>query len=902
MVGRAAPLSRLTGLVADPHPDGPAAVALVTGEPGVGKTRLVQELIGSLPTGAVVLAGGAEPGSLGRPFEVVRAILAEPFVPTGEDGTRAAVDAIVARIGTRPAVVVFEDLHWADAESVAVFEALANAPLPATLVVGTCRPDELTRRLPAGEMLERLERRHFVHHVHLERLDRGDVGAFLASVYGKLPPSGLIDALHGRTGGNPFFLEEILNVAGDLDPAELDRQPLPWSLAELVRSQLDGLSDDERRLVEAAAVLGRRAEFDLLAVLTRTSEDEMIAILRALLDRGLLMEDCEDSFVFRHALVRDAVEQQLLGRERRRLHELALQALRESPCEDLAALAHHARGAGRYDEFVVLAREGAASYLDGGSSHQALRLASDALGEAPDDTELLGAAARAAWLLGLFDEALAHVHHWHRVTRSRGAGERAASARMLGRILHELDRPDELWEVVAEMETLVDELAPGEDRALTMASLAQLNMLRYRTEEAVAWADRAIAEADAVGAKGVRAQAMVERASALADVPGSLESGAAMMREAIAEAEAVGDWVLVARAINNMAKYVPLTTPEGQRNVARLREANERAGFDGMGAHSYRFRMVENAMVHGDLADSRRQLDAMPALSGPHIRGWHYVLDGILSLEEGRVDHAARCLQLTSPQSNPNDTAVIVTFALSVAAHQGDRVEAQRCIDVIVADSAHYEFHTDAETIIDRLEALERIGLAAQAPAVVAVWRARVLANAPILAVADGLLAAVAARHDDAVALLTDALDQRPLFLTAYQRARVRLVLARSLAALGRRSEALAAATAARVDLDRWPGWRRNEIDTLIRRLEGGGAGTDTQGDLTAREREVAILLAEGLSNAEVARRLYISPKTAAVHVSNILTKLGMASRAEVAAWAVRSGLAAGGNGVASRS
>ena len=84
-------------------------------------------------------------------------------------------------------------------------------------------------------------------------------------MHGKVPPSGLIDALYGRTGGNPFFLEEILNVAGDVDPAELDRQPLPWSLAELVRGQLDGLSPDERRLVEAAAILGRRAEFDVLA-------------------------------------------------------------------------------------------------------------------------------------------------------------------------------------------------------------------------------------------------------------------------------------------------------------------------------------------------------------------------------------------------------------------------------------------------------------------------------------------------------------------------------------------------------------------------------------------------------------------------------------------------------------
>ena len=90
--------------------------------------------------------------------------------------------------------------------------------------------------------------------------------------------------------------------------------------------------------------------------------------------------------------------------------------------------------------------------------------------------------------------------------------------------------------------------------------------------------------------------------------------------------------------------------------------------------------------------------------------------------------------------------------------------------------------------------------------------------------------------------------------------------------------------------LDRWPGWRRDEVDALLSRLDTAVA---VDGELTRREREVAALLAEGLSNSELARRLYISPRTAAVHVSNILTKLGMTSRTEVAAWAVRNGLSA---------
>jgi DNA-binding CsgD family transcriptional regulator len=110
---------------------------------------------------------------------------------------------------------------------------------------------------------------------------------------------------------------------------------------------------------------------------------------------------------------------------------------------------------------------------------------------------------------------------------------------------------------------------------------------------------------------------------------------------------------------------------------------------------------------------------------------------------------------------------------------------------------------------------------------------------------------------------------------------------ARCLIALGRLDEARVQAVAARDDLARWRGWRVDELHAVERRL-GLGAEPDGPVALTPREREVAALLAEGLTNSQLADRLYISPRTAAVHVSNILAKLGMSSRAEVAAWSAR--------------
>jgi DNA-binding CsgD family transcriptional regulator/tetratricopeptide (TPR) repeat protein len=915
MVGRTGPLGRLLALFGDPRRDERPAVALVSGEGGVGKTRLLQELIGAVPAGTVVLSGAAEPGSLGRPYELVTGLLPEAAARAASGDAPADVAAAVAdRIGGSPAVVVFEDLHWADSESVAVFERLAASALPATLLVGTARTEELTRRLPAGEMLERLERRQFVSHVRLERLSRLEVGTFLASVYGKVPPSGTVAALHQRTGGNPFFLEELLNVAGEVDPAELEHQPLPWSLAELVSAQLDGLSAEERCVVEAAAVLGRRADFDLVVAVTGMSEPELIGHLRGLVRRGLLVEECDDEFSFRHALGRDAVEGQLLGRERRRLHESALTALRATCPTDYAGLARHAGGAGRYEEVVALGRVGVEHYLRRGSTYQALQLATDALGEAPDDAELLGGAARAAWLVGLYDEALVHAERWRRVART--PAERAAAIQAAARQYHELEREADLWRAFEELRALAAELEPGEERALVLAHLAQLLMLRQRSEEAVEWAERAIAAADAVGAAGVRAQALVERASAMASIPDRAAEGHGALEAAIAAAEAVEDWVLVARGLNNLQMWVPVEAPDGRELTERLRAAAERAGFDTMGQANHRLRQAEFEVAQGNQAEARRLVREVSDLAPSGVTEgklrWCKALEALLALEAGEPGEARRILA-TAQRIPPDDRPWFGLLQLALAGRRGDRPGAEAAVAALHAVLDEHHAHPgNAEDVFVIVEAVHAVGLpTAAARDLVARWPVSAAFGDAWRPLLEGAVAAAEDRPDDVVALLggpdglaaasPDEAGGRAVLLSAVRQAALHGSLARSLAASGRRGPALAAARRGRELLERWPGWRRDELDALIRRLEGpagAGASTGERGDgeveLTAREREVAALLAEGVTNAELARRLFISPKTAAVHVSNILMKLGMSTRAEVAAWAVRSGLADG--------
>jgi hypothetical protein len=512
MVGRDDELGQLARLAASGRPQ----VAIIAGEPGIGKSRLIREVLAVLPPDTAVLVGHAEPGSLGRPYGLLLdaldgAAAADPALLRAlTDAGRSAVErlhtgvALVARlIGNRRAVVVFEDLHWADSESAALFERVADLPGP-RLLIGTHRPAEVTPRQPAAALLARLERRHTVTNLWLERLGPADTSALLATATGKPVPYRAAIALHQRTGGNPFFLEELLRGYEGEDLEELVDQPLPWSLAEVLRRQIEELDPAARRVAEAAAVLGQRVPFDLLATVTGTAEAELIGSLRELVARGVLTESDDDEFSFRHALLREALTGQLLGRQRRRLHEAALDALLVTGGADPALVAHHVRGAGRYPDMVGAARRGAASYLAIGSAYQALELAEMGLDELGDDVELLADAARAAWLAGLLADATGYALRWR--DAAPDPAERAAAQYLLIRVAWEGDDIPEMRRLTDELEELLERLSPGEHRARAMVAIAQSMLLRDRYDAGLEWADRAIAIADAYDLPAVRSR------------------------------------------------------------------------------------------------------------------------------------------------------------------------------------------------------------------------------------------------------------------------------------------------------------------------------------------------------------------------------------------------------------
>ena len=430
-----------------------------------------------------------------------------------------------------------------------------------------------------------------------------------------------------------------------------------------------------------------------------------------------------------------------------------------------------------------------------------------------------------------------------------------------------------------------------EELGKAMATIAQSFMLRERTAEAVEWADRAIAYADEHDLPVVRVWAEVEKGSVLSNIPELSEVGDEMLARVADEAERLGEFVIVARALNNSVRSESFRpdTREARDVLARMRRAAERAGFDSLSGPGYWQGLAGLAEWDGDLAgalgylDEGRRRDRGTIQS--HHASWYHVQEAGLALELGDLDRARRLFEELTPLDGLKG---IWWYGLSLhlACRQGDVAEARRGLSRLVEALAAGGY-ADGQLLHDVLTPLLAAGispddvrpLVEHAPE--GAWR--LLLSAQMLE-AEG-------QHDEAASAYVDAVAIGETVLRPAAAGTAHVGAARCFIAIGHLEQARVHATQAAELLARWDGWRVDELHAVQRRL-GMGPGVDGPEALTPREREVVELLAEGLTNAEVAARLFISPKTAAVHVSNILAKLGMASRSEVAAFAVREGLA----------
>jgi predicted ATPase len=421
-VGRADELARLEGVVERAR-KGHRAVALVGGEAGIGKTRLVTELgrrAGA--AGTHVLVGGClDLDDGGIPYAPVVEALGPLLSLVDEDrGDHIGLTMrrALERAGQgQPVLLVVEDVHWADRSTrdLIAYLATAGPELPLALVL-TYRSDDLHAGHPLRRFRAELERRPHVVHVRLARFGRADVAQLLTIVLGRTPRPEVVDDIFRRSEGNPFFVEELA-AAGGLSSDE----ELPPLLRDVLTSRVENLSPTTQSMLRIAAVGGRRIDHDRLAAVAGFDDASLTGALREAEAANVITVDrAHRRYEFRHALLHEAVYADVLPGERRVYHvryaELIEGGLGPRRIEDWAELAHHWRVAGRIEEALV-ATVHAALAADAGyapsEAYQYYELALQlwtALDEPPkaalDYDDLLTRTADAASRTGAFGRAV----------------------------------------------------------------------------------------------------------------------------------------------------------------------------------------------------------------------------------------------------------------------------------------------------------------------------------------------------------------------------------------------------------------------------------------------------------------------------------------------------------------
>jgi DNA-binding CsgD family transcriptional regulator/tetratricopeptide (TPR) repeat protein len=982
-VGRAQELARLRELLARAA-DGEPLLALLGGEAGVGKTRLAEQFAAdATEQGVRVLRGGCVPlGEEGVPFaplvEALRGLAGEldpaeleaVAGPAGADLVRllpglgwsgeAAAGAEAAGAGqgrlfelllgmierlaaNAPLLWVMEDLHWADRSTRDLLAYLAATLRSGrVLLVGTFRSDELHRLHPLRRLLGELVRNRRVQRLDLARFSRAEVAEQLAGLLGADPPARLLDDIYARSGGNPFFTEELLLVGGD-GPGVL-----PPSLQEVLLARVVRLGDGTQQLLRVTAAAGPGVAQPLLAAVTGLDDQVLLAGLREAVDQQLLLpEPGGEGYVFRHALLAEAVYAELLPGERVRLHTALAGALEagletgEAPATKAARLAYHWAAAGDQPRALSASIEAAAAAERVYAFAEAQLQLERVLGlwdRVPDAAEragvdrvsLLARCGEAAYAAGdparaaeLVRQALPLVDEMRQPLRAGLLHEQ------LARCLRLLGDPAALVEQQQAVRLVPPE--PSPERARVLGSLAQrLLMLVARAEEARGLAEEAVAIAGRVGARAEEASARTTLGGVLIYL-GDPAAGLAELEAGVRLATAAGGVIDLLRAILNHS--------DGLLATGRLEEAATVA-LDGI-QQARRLGMARSAgpflagnatealvaLGRWDQAEqvSRQALEDAPsdAASVPLL-----LLRGALELGRGDLDSAEARLMagqrlLPSPIAEAQMAGHLFAGLAELALWRGDPDQAKQLVAEalpLVAANPRYAapvYALGVRVEADRAELARARHPGEAAPddgtAAALLGRLGQAATGPAAASFPEL----AARHATAAAERTRQQGPSdPAAWAAAVAAWERLGQPYRAAYAGfRQAEALLAAgdrdTAAQVlgraaEITGRLGARLldGEIQALARRArldlappasaaaQATGAPTPAaQLGLTPREVEVLALVAAGRSNRQIAQALFISPKTVGVHVSNILAKLGVAGRVEAAAIAHRLGL-----------
>lgn len=936
LVGRTAELDRLrrsSGL----GPGAPGGAVLVSGDAGIGKSRLVAELATEASAaGRLVVAGhcvgvGGEDlpwlpfvelvGELTRDPALAETLDAHPGLAalhpaTAPDSAPAdpgqvaeGVHALLtAAARDRPIVAVVEDVHWSDHSSRDLLTVLLTRGFstPVTLVV-TYRSDDLHRRHPLHDVLAVWTRLPLVARVDLSPLPAVEMHRLVRELE-DAPTTSRVTGIVDRAGGNPFFAEEL--VAGG------DGAATTHDLARLLRLRLDHLDEPARLLVRAASLAGRSVDPDLLGEVTGFDPDELDAGFHQAIDHQILEATGRGDFRFRHPLLGETVAAELLPGARRRLHRAWLTALQARPDGGPAAdLARHAAATGDTGTAARAAIEAGDEAMRLGGARDALRLYEHALGWIDSDpgrrAEVALAASIAAKAAGdqvrsldLLEEGLAELPDGeHPRLRAqllvRAAGWYAT-----------LDLPGDPLAMSQEAVALLPEWREPGDFGVLMRHLDVLANLGHGAESGDL-VDAVLRRAEELDLPEVIAETRLHEARLLSTVdPERARPG--LLATALDPA---------APAPLRLPALLRLGTLENNSgNVERAYEhylmgvevAEQRQRTWGPYGMECRMQAGRSAYELGHWAAAERLLESPVDLPHPP-RG--FMEGGLVELQVARGDDVDPDRLAETQRWWEVDVLLVVACLGGLIDLLGRRDRPAELLDVMQRGVSTMDrlWAPDAQAII-RLAALftgQVADLAARGHDVSALrsrsdeYAERITALAARKDLRIGpesrawtrrhdaerlRLAAVTGQRPDADALVDawrDAATDLAAIPNVPEHARSAARHAEALVLVGRAVEAREVAAVARAVAE---GVGARPVLDLL-------AGLDTEqpssrpGVLTPRELEVLTHLELGRTNGQIAGTLFISRKTASVHVSNILAKLGAATRGEAVSVARRQGL-----------
>ncbi|MBS1672945.1 MAG: AAA family ATPase [Actinobacteria bacterium] len=940
MVARDAELARLDDALQRAARGEPASV-LVGGEAGIGKSRLTAEFGRRASAEATVLTGwcldyGSTPAPYGPLPAILRGVLdelgdrADEAAGPGRDALQLllperAVDPVdrsairpeglretianllEAAAAIRPVVVVVEDLHWADAATLSMLSFLLRALIGRrVLFLLTCRIDEVRRGGAVRTFLAEAERARLLDRITLNRLDPLEVRDLVQGLRGTVDDAALARLME-RSEGVPFFVEELLcNAQG----------PMPDTLRDVLLSRFDVLGDDAKKVVRLASGSDGAISHTLLATLAEFADDRLDEALREAVTTGVLAVTGDESYGFRHALLREAVHDDLLPGERARLHWAYADAL-EAAGGSASALAFH--------------------WHQAHDSPRALHAAVSAMMQAKNSYAFSTAARFGELALELWDQVpdpegvagigrIALLARLGSVLRNGGDGERALAVVSLA--LDEIDpvtvepavharllRDKALYlqnlgrhrtvEVLTEALAVIEGSA-GEERlrATLLGYLAGRYLIGARLEEAVATADEAYRMAESIGFDNGMSVAANLRGCTRIHL-GEVEAGLADFRlswEHAADHDAQLRYrVNFADSLNMLGRFRE-AVDVAEAGVAHSRTLGVERSSGAILSHN----MVEPLLELGEIDRVEEISTRELTVRTLQVFRMYSTMSRIRALVwRGRMDEAVRLL--SEWRTTAEGVAAVerqVWYSLHdveilIALGSGDSVRAAAALRVVIEDPGQRlallgRILLEGGRVVADLRADGHGDLAASTAQLVRERWASLPVELQHPHWGSVLMALLDADADalGAVLSVADADDVPAVF-----RAVVRLEQARALVAAGDRPAAAdvavdAAASAEQLGHDRLRRRTAEFLDAAGLRPGAHGAvsrGSDSAGaELTARERQVLDLIAEGLSNRQIGDRLFISAKTASVHVSAILRKLGVATRTEAAVAARR--------------